>query len=112
MADENTLELISKITEFNDLSEFMQDDELDIALARVVKLIMRADVPASVAPKLIVELQALSTKFALLATHYATIAKGPSGSVNAQKKNIYYSTKEALNSLVDALKYSARMGNY
>lgn len=111
MADENTLELISKVTEFNDLSEFMKDEQLDMALARVVKLMMKAEVPASVAPRLIVELQALSTKFALLAAYYSTVAKGPSGSVNANKKNIYYSTKEAINALVDALKYSARMGN-
>lgn len=107
--DKTVLELISTITEFNDLSEFMNDEQLDLALARVVKLVMKPEVPASLAPRLIVELQALSTKFALLAAYYATVAKGPSGSVNANKKNVYYSTKEALNSLVDALKYSARM---
>jgi hypothetical protein len=110
MEEKNTLELVSLITEFNDLSEYMKDDQLDTALSRVVKLVMKPDIPASAAPRLIVELQALSTKFALLAAYYATIAKGPSGSVNANKKNVYYSTKEAINSLVDALKYSARMG--
>lgn len=111
MSEDNVLELISTITQFNDLSEFMKDEQLDTAMARVIKLVMKSEVPASVAPKLIVELQALSTKFALLAAYYATIAKGPSGSENANKKNIYYSTKEALNSLVDALKYAARLGS-
>jgi hypothetical protein len=108
--DDNILELISQVTEFNDLSEYMKDEGLDTALARVIKLVMKPDIPASAAPRLIVELQALSTKFALLAAYYATIGKGPSGSVNANKKNVFYSTKEALNALVDALKYSARMG--
>jgi len=110
MAEDNILELISTVTQFNDLSEFMQDEQLDLALGLVIKLIMKPEVPATLAPRLIVELQALSTKFAMMAAYYATIAKGPSGSVNANKKNIYYSTKEAINSLVDALKYSARVG--
>ena len=111
MSDDNVLELISTITQFNDISEFMKDEQLDTAMARVVKLITKPEVPAHMAPRLIVELQALSTKFALMAAYYATIAKGPSGSENANRKNIYYSTKEAINSLVDALKYAARLGS-
>ena len=42
--DKNTLELISNITEFNDLHEFMKDEHLDKALAIVVKLLMNPDV--------------------------------------------------------------------
>ena len=34
--DKNTLELISNITEFNDLHDFMKDEHLDKALAIVV----------------------------------------------------------------------------
>jgi hypothetical protein len=108
---DNTLKTISEITELNDLHEFMSDEQLDRAMDITVKLIMKPEVNAGYAARLIVELQALSTKFALLAAYYATVGKGPSGSVNAHKKNVYYSTKEAINSLVDALKYSARMGN-
>ena len=48
--DKNTLELISDITEFNDLHEFMQDEHLDKALAIVVKLLMNPDVPSAKAP--------------------------------------------------------------
>lgn len=107
---DSTLEIVSTITEFNDLHSFMQDEQLDRAMELVIKLMARQDIASAAVPKLIVELQALSTKFALLAAYYATVAKGPSGSVNANKKNVYYSTKEALNSLVDALKYVARMG--
>lgn len=106
--DDNPLEFISEITEFNDLHLFMQDKQLDRAMELVVRCIMSPDVAASKAPKLIVELQALSTKFALLATTYATFKKDKAGTTNNNKKNVYYSTKEALDKLVDALKYAAR----
>lgn len=110
MANDNTLELISKITEFNDLHEYMQDEQLDKALAILVKLIMNPEVPSSKSPILIVELQAISAKLAILASVYSTIAKDKTGTVNNNKKNIYYSAKEAIDRLVDALKYSARFG--
>lgn len=107
---ENNLELVSKITEFNDLHTFMDDAEVDKALELVVKLLMRPEVPSTKAPALIVELQALSTKFAILAAYYATIASGPSRSDAAHKKNLYFSIKEAINKLVDSLKYAAKSG--
>lgn len=107
---DNTLELISAITEFNDLHDFMEDEQLDKALALVVKLMMKPNIPSSKAPALIVELQALSTKFSILAAQYATIASGPARSTQAHKKNLYFSIKEALNKLVDALKFSAKSG--
>ena len=108
MSEKNTLELISQITEFNDLHNFMQDEQLDKALAIVVKLLMNPDVPASKAPLLIIELQAMSTKFAMLASVYSTIAKDKAGTENNNKKNIYYSAKESIDKLVDALKYVVR----
>lgn len=108
MSETNTLELINKITEFNDLHEYMNDDQLDKALSIVVKLLMNPDVPASKAPQLIIELQAMSTKFSILAAVYSTIAKDKAGTVNNNKKNIYYSAKESIDKLVDALKYVVR----
>ena len=104
----STLELISEITEFNDIHEHMKDDQLDRALAVVIKLIMNPDVPSAKAPTLIIELQAISSKMAILASYYATIGKDKTGTLNNNKKNIYYSAKEAIDRLVDALKYSAR----
>jgi len=106
--DKNTLELISSITEFNDLHEYMKDDQLDRTLAVVVKLLMNPDVPAARAPHLIIELQAMSTKFAMMASVYSTIAKDKAGTINNNKKNIYYSAKESVDKLVDALKYVVR----
>ncbi len=108
MSELNTLELISKITEFNDLHEYMKDEQLDKALSIVVKLLMNPDVPASKAPMLIIELQAMSTKFSMMASYYSTIAKDKAGTTNNNKKNIYYSAKESIDKLVDALKYVVR----
>jgi hypothetical protein len=105
---ENPLETISVITQFNDLTEFMQDEQLDRALELAIKCIAEPDVAATKAPRLIVELQAISFKFAIKAVEYATIKKDRAGTTNNHKKNIYYSTKEALDRLVDALKYAAR----
>ena len=104
----NTLELISDITEFNDLHNFMQDEHLDKALAIVVKLLMNPDIPSAKAPVLILELQAMSTKFAVLASVYSTIAKDKAGTDNNNKKNVYYSVKESIDKLVDALKIVVR----
>lgn len=106
--DKSTLELISTITEFNDLHEFMKDEHLDKTLAVVVKLLMNPDIPAAKAPNLIIELQAMSTKFAVLASVYSTILKDKAGTENNNKKNIYYSVKESIDKLVDALKYVVR----
>jgi len=108
MESKNTLELISEITEFNELHEFMKDEHLDKALSIVVKLLMNPDIPAAKAPSLIIELQAMSTKFSVLASIYSTIMKDKAGTENNNKKNVYYSVKESLDKLVDALKYVVR----
>jgi len=106
MAD-NVLEIISNITQFNDMKEFMDDPELDEALDLIVKLIMKPDVPAGKSPELIVKLQALSAKFAMLSRYYTTFEKGGDAS---KKKNVYYTTADAIDKLVDAVKYLARYG--
>lgn len=107
-SDKNTLELISDITEFNDLHEFMKDEHLDKALAIVVKLLLNPDVPSAKAPFLIVELQAMATKFSVLASFYSTIGKDKAGTINNNKKNVYYSIAQSINDLVSALKYTAK----
>jgi hypothetical protein len=111
LKDENPLETVSTITEFNDLLEFMQDPQLDRALDLAIKCIANPEIAATKAPKLIVELQAISFKFSLKAVEYATIKKDRAGTDNNHRKNVYYSTKEALDSLVSALKYVARASN-
>lgn len=98
---------ISEITEFNDLSSFMGDKDLDIALDLIIKLIAKPDVPAASAPSLIIKLQAISAKLSVQARYYTSFEKGAETS---KKKNTYYTVSEAVDKLVDALKYSARYG--
>jgi hypothetical protein len=106
--DKNTLEIISTVTEFNDLHEVMNDEQLDRAMTVIINILMKPDIPAAAAHKLIVELQAISAKFGILASYYSTIAKDKAGTMNNNKKNIYYSVKESVDKLVDALKYVVR----
>lgn len=103
-----TIELISELSEFNDIKEFMNDADLDYALDLIIKLIAKPDVPSSRAPELIIKIQALSAKFAMMSRYYTTFEKGGD---NAKKKNVYYTAEEALNNLAAALKYSMK-GNY
>lgn len=107
-ADKNPLEFISDITEFNDLHDYMKDEQLDRAMSVIIKLLANPDIPAAKAPTLIIELQAISAKFGMLSSYYSTIAKDKAGTVNNNKKNVYYSIKESVDKLVDALKYVVR----
>lgn len=105
---ETTIDLINEVSEFSEIHDFIKDEQLDEALAAIVKIISKPDVPPAQALVLIAKLQALSAKFGVLAAWYSTAAKGPTGSINNIKKNIYYSTKDSLDKLVDSLKYIVR----
>lgn len=108
---DNSLQLVTTIREFKALHDFMDDEELDRALSVVVKLIMKqGEIPPVKAVPLIVELQAISTSLAMKSATYATFQAGPARTPEAHKKNVYYSAKEAINKLVDALKISAKYG--
>jgi hypothetical protein len=108
---DDALTVVSEITEFNELNDFMRDDQLEKALEIVVKCIVnKGHIPPQKVPDLIVELQALSTKFAILAAYYGNMGKG--GVREAQMKNVYYTLKEALPKLVDSMKYQLRTGSH
>jgi hypothetical protein len=103
MVIENTVDILNSITQFNDISEYMQDEELTKVLVIVSKLIANPDVPPAKATLLITQLQAYSSKFAMLAAWYSHVKKD-----ERAKKNIYYTAREAVDKLVDALKYNVR----
>lgn len=110
MDSEHILETVNRITEINDLSDFLGDNDFDETMGLVIKLITKPGIDPAMAQKLIVKLQALSTKYAVLAVTYSTIKRDKAGTPNNYKKNIYHSLKEALDKLCDALKYPARLG--
>jgi uncharacterized protein (UPF0147 family) len=103
MSEASTVELLNSINDFNDISEYMNDEEITQMLVAVAKIISKPDIPPNAAARLIVQIQAYSAKFAMLASWYANVKKD-----DRAKKNIYYSAREALDKLADALKYSAR----
>lgn len=105
MTEKTTIELISEITQFNDIHEFMNDSDLDEALALIIKLIAKPHVDATKVPDLINLMQALAAKFAIMSRFYTTFEKGGDSS---KKKNVYYTAEEAINKLVAALKYSVK----
>lgn len=95
-----TLEMVNGLSE---IAEFMEDEELNVALTMIAKLILKPDVPIQVATLEIVRLQAIAAKLSLKATWMANVDK-----TNRAKKNIYYTAAEAVNDLVSALKYITR----
>lgn len=101
--EQTTVELLNSVSEFTDIAEYMQDEELEKALALIAKIIVNPDIPPAKATTLIVQLQSYSTKFAMLASWHAHVNKS-----DRAKKNIYYSARDAIDRLVDSLKYSTR----
>jgi hypothetical protein len=97
---QTTLEMINGLSE---IADFMQDEELTAALTMIAKLIIKPDIPIHVAHVEIVRLQAIAAKMSLKATWMANVDKSDRG-----KKNLYYTSAEAINNLVSALKYIAR----
>ncbi len=91
------------INGLSEIAEYMNDEELTIALTFIAKLIIKPDIPMNVATVEIVRLQAIAAKMSFKATWMTNVDKSDRG-----KKNIYYTAAEAINSLVSALKYIIR----
>lgn len=87
----------------SEIADYMQDEELTMALTFIAKVIVKPDIPMNVATVEIVRLQAIAAKMSLKATWMANVDKSDRG-----KKNLYYTAAEAINNLVSALKYIIR----
>jgi hypothetical protein len=97
---QTTLEMVNGLAE---IAEYMDDKELTEALTFIAKIIIKPDIPTQVATIEIVRLQAIAAKMSLKATWMANVDKSDRG-----KKNLYYTSAEAINNLVSALKYITR----
>ena len=64
-----TLEQVNGLVE---IAEFMDDEELTVALTMIAKIIIKPDIPIQVASLEIVRLQAIAAKMALKATWMCT----------------------------------------
>jgi len=103
--EKSVAELISEITEFNDISLYLMDKDVDEAMATVIKLITKPNVPATVAAPLVVKLQALSTKFALQAKYYMLYGTTETKEEKTRKKNTMMTLSAELEKLSNAVKY-------
>lgn len=100
MEQQTTLDMVNGLSE---ISDYMNDEELTVALTTIAKLIIKPDIPMNVATLEIVRLQAIAAKMSLRATWMANVDKSSRG-----QKNIYYTAAESINNLVSALKYITR----
>jgi hypothetical protein len=103
MENEQKQTTIDMVNGLSEIAEYMNDEELTVALTFIAKLIIKPDIPMNVASIEIVRLQAIAAKMAFKATWMTNVDKSDRG-----KKNIYYTAAESINNLVSALKYIMR----
>lgn len=110
MYEDNPLFIISKVNEFVELHEFLNDDDVKTALELVVKAISNPGrVPNEKAAGLVMQMQGLSAKFAIQAAIYTTLKKDRAGTEFNMRKNIYYTLAEQMDKLAAAMKIVAKL---
>lgn len=110
MSEELTrgLEHVSGIQDFIDLDERIKDEELQKALDTALKCIVKPDIPAATARKVMLQMQGYAFKFKMQALVYMQIHTGKVGSDENIKKNAYMYASEQCHELAQTLKYVAR----
>jgi hypothetical protein len=85
---ESVLELVSSVT--------------------IIKLIAKPDVPFAAANKLVVQTQALSSKFSMKSKYYIAWGLGKAGTEGNRKKEVYFTLSEQMEKLSNSLKYLSK----
>lgn len=107
IAGEDLMELLEEIKEINNVSNFMDDEDVNQALAQCVKIMAKPNIPPEVASILITKMSAMVAIFRIKAKNYMLIEKdAPDAS---KKKNIYLTISDSLQELVHSLKYVTRI---
>lgn len=104
----NALELISEITELNDIHLYFKDKDIDEAMASIIKMIARPNIPPQVAAPLVVKLQALSSKMALQAKYWMLYDVDETKEERSRRKNSLMTLSAELEKLSNAVKYLVR----
>lgn len=100
---QTTAENLNNVGEFIELTEYMQDEDFTKSLEMIVKMIASPDVPPAKAASLIIWCESTAAKFAMLASYHAHIDKS-----DRAKKNMYFTARDSMQRLADALKYALR----
>jgi len=94
---------LEEINDLYEISEYMEDKELSMALEFIAKTIMKPEIPIAVVTTEMVRLQAIAAKMAMKATWMANVDKS-----DRAKKNLYYTAAEQINLFCQTLKYYVR----
>lgn len=94
---------LDDLKELAGVAEYVNDDDLNFAMGRILKLISKPDIPNEILGIEIVRLQAISAKLEMLASYETNVGK-----TDRAKKNLLYSAVNAINNVVNALKYLVR----
>lgn len=99
-------DLIVKVDEINTVSEFLNDDDINEALALIVYLIGNPKIPPRTAGEYIVKLTSIYAKCKLQIRVYMSLDKSAENNV---KKNVLMTLSDVILELVQALKIVAKM---
>ncbi len=100
------LVLISDVQELNDLSDFMEDEDLTLAIGRCIELVMHPDLTPSAAAILNVKFEALSLTFKMKGRSLMVL---PIGKDPAKRKGVYLSLADACHEVAQSLKILAKV---
>ncbi|QLF83339.1 hypothetical protein SEA_NICEHOUSE_95 [Rhodococcus phage NiceHouse] len=99
--------LLSSVTELSKTAEQLEDPDVNLALAWIIHIMAKPDVPANRATPIINFFAASSAKFKMQAKYYMLVGKGENNA--AMKKNLYMSLSEETEKVAQALKYTTRV---
>lgn len=105
---DDTLTYLSGIQDLVDLNDFMQDEDFANAVEIALKCIAKPKLPVAHALEAMVKMQGYAFAFRMKGQAYMTIKKGPGGSPENNKKNVYFSVSEQCHELAQTLKYLVR----
>lgn len=106
LTGDDVSDIISVSKEFASLSEHIEDPDLDRAMMYMAKFIEDPTMTSASAQWAIVHLEALASSFGMKSVNYKTYGKG--GVDERYRKDVYYTARDAIRHLVDALKYVIR----
>lgn len=99
--------IIEQVRAIKRITDKMDDASVDKALAIIIELIKKPEVPSSDVKVAITRLEALAAYFGAEASWYKGWGKG--GLEERYRKDMYYTLRESFQRLADAVKYQAKV---
>ena len=87
---DDVIQLVNEVSEFTEIADYMDDEQLTEVLGTIVKLIAQPDIPATAAIPLIVRLEAWAARFNMQASYWTNVDKS-----DRARKNLYYSITDS-----------------